>query len=215
MNRFAVIPTRNRHQELFKAVQDIADQVDLVIVIDNGSTPAVTTRDIPCGAIVIRDSEQPPNLSRLWNLGLDQARMLGDGSHKVAVLNDDTRVPAGWFDAVAEATDRIGAAAGCSSPWPPLRQELVKVRPDRDIMNRMTGWAFMLRNTTLRADERLRWWWGDTDLDWKARAAGGMVVIPGFTVENTLANTSTVGVLAEQAGRDRLTFQEIWGHVPW
>jgi hypothetical protein len=199
---------------------DIGDQVDMIYVIDNGSDPpiheAVWGVD-PMQVVVIRDSEQPPNLSRLWNLGLDQIAMTAAREHKVAVLNDDTRIPPGWFDAVAEAMDRTGAAAGCSSPWDGrLVQELLKTEPDSDLMNRMVGWAFILRGeTVLRADERLRWTWGDSKLDWDARRAGGMVVIPGYRVDNLYPDQSTTGVLAEQSGRDRATFQEIEGWNPW
>jgi hypothetical protein len=220
MTRFALIPTRNRHEDLVNTVIDISDQVDLVFIIDNGSEPPVHEYDLgvdPMQVVVIRDSEQPPNLSRLWNLGLDQIAMTSAPSHKVAILNDDTRIPPGWFDAVAEAMDRTGAAAGCSSPWEGrLTQELLKVTPDTDLMNRMVGWAFMLRGDAwVRADEKLRWWWGDTDMDWKARGLGGTVIIPTHRVDNLYPNASTTGVLAEQAGRDRGTFQEIWGWNPW
>ena len=218
--RFALIPTRNRHKELANTVTDIADQVDLIYVIDNGSDPPIHEARLPVDpmqVIVIRDSEQPPNLSRLWNLGLDQIAMAAEVEHKVAILNDDTRVPPGWFDAVEEAMDRTGAAAGCASPWEPhLAQEILKTGPDGDLANRMVGWAFMLRGESqLRVDERLRWWWGDTDLDWKARGAGGMVVVPSHRVDNLYPNASTTGVLAEQAGRDRATFAELWGWNPW
>jgi len=218
MNRFAVIPTHNRPEELRDVIWDISPQVDLVYVIDNGSSPPVQKDPFPnsSGWIILRDSEQPPNLSRLWNVGMDQVAMLAGGDHKVAILNDDVRVPEGWFAAVSEAMDRTGAAAGCSSPWPGLTQELFKTAPDTDLMNRMYGPAFMLRGEAhLRVDERLRWWWGDTDLDWKARNAGGLVVVPGLVVTNLHENQSTRGVLAEQAGRDRETFREIWGTLPW
>ncbi|RPJ20627.1 MAG: glycosyltransferase [Planctomycetaceae bacterium] len=219
LNRFALIPTRNRHQELIDVVHDIWRQVDRVYIIDNGSEPPVYFVKWPDESriVIIRDSEQPPNLSRLWNLGLDQIAMVADSEHKVAVLNDDARVPAGWFDAVAEAMDSTGAAAGCSSPWDGrLTQEILKTQPDTDIMNRMFGPAFIVRGESmLRADERLKWWWNDTDLDWKARSVGGMVVIPTHAVTNLYPNASTVGVNAEQAGRDRETFREAWGWNPW
>jgi len=220
--KFALIPTHNRHLDLTNTINDIRPQVNQIYVIDNGSEPPV--HELLCGdgynldnVVIIRDSEQPPNLSRLWNLGLDQISMVTGGQYKVAVLNDDTRIRPGWFDAVTEAMDRTGAVAGCSSPWDGrLTQELLKTQPDADLMNRMVGWAFVLRGEShLRFDERMRWWWSDTKMDWDARRAGGMVIIPSHRVDNLYPNASTTGVLAEQAGQDRLTFQRIEGWNPW
>jgi hypothetical protein len=80
----------------------------------------------------------------------------------------------------------------------------------------MCPWAFILRGEVgLRADEKFGWWWGDTDLDWQACAAGGVLLLPGPVPANTLANSTTVGALAEQAGRDGQYFTAKWGRRPW
>ena len=228
--RLAVVPTHNRPAELARLIAAIAPQCDHLVIIDNASDPPVPKFEIDewpagrsgqphsCWIKVVRDDEQPPNLSRLWNVGLNLAANLYRGlpAFDVAVLNDDAVPPPGWWDAVSGAMRANGAAAACSDPHGTLTSPLVKVQPDGDIMGRMCGWAFMLRGEAgLRVDERFRWWFGDTDLDWRARRTGGMVVVPGFAAGNTGANSSTVGVLAEQAGRDRETFTEVWGYAPW
>src|SRR5262245_59208494 len=131
------------------------------------------------------------------------------------MLCDDADVPPDWVRPLVTAMRERGAAAACTRPIPDY---LLKTQPDNDIWRRMPGHAFTLRGEVgLRADERLRWWWCDTDLDWKARAAGGMLVVPGPEVENTRPNDFTVNKpeLGEQAGRDGQTFQEIWGWRPW
>lgn len=224
VSRLAVIPSHNRPDELNRLLAALRDQCDIAIVIDNASTPPLKPKAPGSIVHLMYDDEQPPNLSRLWNVGLDEARRMveawdlldADGAYDVAVFNDDAVPPPGWWDAVSGAMRRYGAAAGCSDPHGLDWADRVKVDADPDIMTRMTGWAFMLRGELgLRADERYRWWWGDTDLDWRARRAGGMVVVPGFPVGNTLANSTTVGVLAEQAGRDRQTFIDVWGYAPW
>jgi hypothetical protein len=214
--RFAVIPTRDRPQELGECVTSLRDQGDHIIVVSNGADETLFPPDV----LVVNDDEQPPNLSRLWNHGMDMAAhhagVVESGRWEVGVFNDDTVTPAGWWDAVSTAMQLTGAAAGCSDPFGRLTAPQVKTVPDSDIYGRMTGWAFMLRGEAgLRADERLRWWFGDTDLDWAARAVGGMVMVPGFPVANSRANSTTVGVLAEQAGRDRETFTTIHGWAPW
>lgn len=221
--RWALILGHNRQTELWDVVYDIEPQVDKILIIDNASSPPITAQEGYFDKIFIfRDPAQPANLSRLWNQGLN---WIEDGIYvpkddlptwNVAILTDDVRIPSGWFDAVQDAMDRHGCVAGCSSPWPQFTQEIVKREPDHDIMNRMYGPAFILRGETgLRADESMHWWFNDTDLDWQARKAGGMVVVPGYSVTNLYPNASTVGELAEQAGRDRGTFAVKWGGAPW
>jgi len=222
VNRFALILAHNRPTELQDVIDDIKGQVDYILVIDNASEPPLhTLLDKPAETplVFLRDMTQPANLPRLWNIGFEQIRMIASDpmDWKIAVLTDDVRIPEGWFRAVGDAMDRTGAAAGCSSPWNGhLTQELLKRAPDADIVNRMFGPAFIIQGKVgLEADERLKWWWNDTDLDWQARAAGGMVVIPGYPVLNRYPNASTTGVNAEQAGRDRETFKQKYGWNPW
>lgn len=227
--RYAIILGHNRVDDLRETIQGIIGQVDRVWVHDNASSPPLYDLLKPefLEVIFLRDSEQPPNLSRYWNVSLNQVHMfhyayganvaMPAPAYKVAVLTDDLIIPDGWFDAVSEGMDRTGAAAGCTSGFKDrLTQHILKTHPDSDVANRLFGPAFILRgDANIRADERLRWWYGDTDVDWKARAAGGMVTMPGPYVHNKHPNESTVGVNAEQAGRDREMFKEIWGGVPW
>lgn len=219
--KFALILAHNRHEELNDTLRDILPQVDMVLVFDNASEPPIhdyIPKSLPKDKYwVVRDSTQPPNLARFWNICLDQIHMLASEPYFVAVLTDDVRIPEGWFDAVTEAMDKFGAAAGCSTPWENRYSEpILKTAPDNDIMNRMFGPAYILRGESgIRANENLHWWWNDTDMDWKARGAGGMVVIPTHTVTNLFPNASTVGVLAERAGIDRQEFAAFWGSNPW
>lgn len=224
--RYAVVATRDRPTELANVVTALHAQGVTVVVVDNGSNPRVeppvdySAGPPPNAPTVIVDDEQPPNLSRLWNVGLgevaEQARLRGLAEWDVAVVNDDAVIPAGWYDAVAAALRLSTAAAACSDPHGRLTAPLLKIVPDRDAFTRLCGWAFMLRGEqALRADEDLRWWFGDTGLDWAARRTGGMVIIPGYPVGNVHANSTTVGALAEQAGRDRATFAAKYGWAPW
>lgn len=209
----AVILTHNRPQLLAECVASIRPQVDVVLVVDNASDPPVPTGRY--GLMHVPD--QPPNLSRLWNLALDRLAEIAEPRY-VAFLCDDTTAPDGWFAAVTQAMTTTGAAAGCSNPWGHDHPPRVKTAPDNDIMGRMPGWAFVLDTTHhLRADEQLRWWWCDTDLDWQARKAGGMVMVGGYPVPNHRPGeyTNTVPGLGEQAGRDGEAFGAKWGQRPW
>lgn len=225
--RLAVIATHNRPAELARAIEALAPQCHLIIVIDNASDPPANP--MVSGSIIhmVRDGEQPPNLSRLWNLGLSEAERIAEkwdlldesGAYDVAIVNDDAIVPPGWFDAVAGAMRKAGAAAGSSEPFdehPPGYIFVHGPGPAPGVHNRLTGWAFVLRGEAgLRFDERFRWWCGDDDMSMQVRRAGGLVHVGGYQVPNTGANSSTVGVLAEQAAKDMQTFVDKWGVRPW
>ncbi len=226
--RYAVIATHNRPDELALAVAALAPQCDTIVIIDNASTPAVGIGvgliHPPTSMAVLRDEEQPPNLSRLWNVGLDwcaaHARDQGADTWDVAIVNDDAVPPPDWYGVVSRSMrDHEGAQAACSDPHGLIRPgETAMYRADAsaNIFTRLAGWAFILRGETgLRFDERFRWWCGDDDMSMQARRAGGLVHVGGYPVENTKANSSTVGVLAEQAAKDMQSYVDKWGCRPW
>jgi hypothetical protein len=215
--RYAIIPTRNRPTELAALVTELHAQNVHPVIVDNGSDPPASP---PAACTVIVDYEQPPNLARLWNVGLDHVAALaaeaGQTVWDVAVLNDDAEVSSGWFTACATAMRAGPAVVACSGPHGPVSAPILKTAPDRDVMTRMCPHAFVTRGEAgLRADESMRWWFFDTDLDHRARLSGGVLIIPGYPTVNRCANSSTVGVLAEQAGRDRETFAAKHGAAPW
>lgn len=223
--RYAVITAHNRPELLTQCIISLAHQVDRIIVIDNASDPPIKVeRQLHRNLVlVVHDPEQPPNLSRLWNRGLEMADHAAQyanayGKFDVAVFGDDVIVPHDWWERVSGAMRSSTAVMGATHGIMPIWQQLLKTEPDGDIMNRAPGWAWMLRGESgLRLDESLRWWFGDTDLDWRARQAGGTMIAPGEIAVNQRPNefTNTKPELMHQAGLDRLTFQEKWGWVPW
>lgn len=217
--QFAVIVTHNRAEHLARCVAAIAPQVDMVLVVDNASDPPAEVPASLTNVLVVQDGEQPPNLSRLWNLGLDtieKHKPAGWTTWDVAVLNDDAEPPAGWMTAVSTAMRELRAVAGCSVGSATSGVQLHGPASTPSVYTRLTGWAFVLRGEAhLRADERLRWWCGDDDLSAKARNSGGLVRVPGHLVPNACADQTTRGALAEQAATDMATFVEIWGQRPW
>lgn len=221
--RFAIILTHNRPVNLAVSANTIAHQANRVIIVDNASSPPVSSLDFPdIATIVLRDETQPPNLAALMNLGLDFAeQMAADLCHDrwdIAMLCDDVVVPDGWYEMVAGQIRLLDAIAGSTHQIQPVAAPLVKRGPDNDIHNRMQGSAFVLRGESkLRADEGMHWWWQDTDLDWQARQAGGMVIAPGPVAVNTKPNdfTNSKPELAARAGQDQAYFKQKWGWVPW
>ncbi len=229
--RYALIPTHNRPDELRRLVRQLDGQTDYIFIIDNASEPRVVDSELDelcqlgTTVMVFRDEQQPPNLYRLWNVGFNailenQSMVFGTKiPWDIAVLNDDTSIPDGWYDYVAAplAPRSTASAVACTDPYGILQSPLLKTQSgDGNINVRMCPWAFVVRGELdLRADQSFGWWWGDTDFDWQACRAGGVLLLPGYTTQNTLANSTTHGALAEQAGRDAQTFTLKWGFRPW
>lgn len=232
--RIAVVATHNRPVELARLLDAIAPQCDAVVVIDNASDPPVSLPErwlmhVPgrslsiCPVHLIRDEEQPPNLSRLWNVGIDKARTLvnplAGKPYDVAVLNDDAIPPPGWWDAVSGAMRIHNASAASADVFGALAPGQTRVwfaDAPMSVTTRLAGWAFMLPGEKgMRLDERFRWLAGDDDISYRARLADGLVHVGGYPVPNTGADTSTRGVLAEQGARDMQTFVDVHGKRPW
>lgn len=228
--RVAVIPTRDRHQMLADCVNSVIDQVDAVYIIDNGSRPPIDPEQWPphddgslrvMSAVVEMD---PPNISRLWNVGLE----LAEHSHgyagwnpwepfDVVVLNSDVIVPPGWVDALSAAMRATRAVLAYPDQCGGQEQILHTKAEPVDLRQRITGYAYLLRGEAgLRLDESMAWWYSDDSLDWEAREKGGALLVPGIPVQHLCPNGSTDArpELQEQAGRDRETFIAKHGKAP-
>ena len=225
MKLWAVVPSRDRRDMLFNLVaQLLVDDVE-VVVVDNGYDPPLD--ESPNPRVHIRRVDQtPPNLSYLWNYGLGWARAHHNfekqGDYVVAVLNDDLVLPERFVSQLAHAIELTGAAAaypdqhGVATYGTNNARIIHKIPGPISLFARMCGYAFALRGSAkITADETLKWWYGDDDIDWTARQCGGSVLVGGLKVEHLCPNQTTVGVLAEQAGRDRQTFIDKWGRAPW
>lgn len=228
---YAVIPTRDRHEMLADCIRSVVDQVDAVYVVDNGSDPPFDPDVWPTrggGAPKVfcaRVPMDPPNISRLWNIGLHLALLANQhaGGHPwepydVLVLNDDVVCPPTLVATLGTAMRDTRAVMAFPDQHGGREQVLHTVAGPVDLRQRITGYAFMLRGEgLLRADEDLAWWYGDDDLDWQAREAGGALLVPGVPVEHRDPNGSTDArpELQEQAARDRETFRRKWNRTPW
>lgn len=221
--RYAVILTHNRPVELRRAVEAVAPQCDHVLVVDNASDPPVEPwPHIPGNVQIAHHPLQPPNLAVLWNYALNMiaTQVLGpaNGRWDVALLCDDVEVPPGWYDRVSGTMRAYNAAAASAHKYHDIGQAVLKISPDNDFGSTLCGWAFILPGEKgLRADEGMRWWWLDTDVDWQARHADGMVLAPGPPAHNGQPNYWTVNKpeLSARAGEDREAFAQKWGGCPW
>lgn len=222
--RFAVVPT-NRRPCALQALDAIAPQVDQVIVIE--TVHSIAPDPVDCneirahapGVTIFVDDKPGMSISRWWNKGLGLAQFLAQRENlakwEVAVLNDDVIVPQGWFDVVAQGLREHEAVAACSGGL--LPGVILHTEPGPvNLMTRMQGFAFMLAGEwELRADESMPWWCSDDDLDWTARSLGGMVMVPGWSVEHLYPNGQMTPELNVQVGKDMETFVAKWGMRPW
>lgn len=220
--QYAVITTHNRQASCTNLVgQLVADDVE-VVVIDNASSPRFHS-DL---AYVIGNSNQPPNLSQLWNIGLHAVNFLHFGKHRlfsdyaVTVFNDDISIPEGYTERMATALELYDVDIAFPDQFGIGTDVVNRSAPGTclDLMRRVTGYAFTLRGSAqLYADESLRWWYGDDDLEMQARARRGTVLVGGVTVEHSDANGNHIRrpELQEQACLDRATFVEKHGFQPW
>jgi hypothetical protein len=219
--RYAIVLTHNRPELLAQCIEAIGPQVDMTFVVDNASEPPAVSQPGSPPAIFIRDMEQPPNLSRLWNVGMRAVNTYAGFSEErtwdIAYLCDDAIVAPDWFKTVATAIRDHRCLAGSTHCAIPVSHPIVKHAADHDVWNRMCPWAFIVAGEVgILADEDLKWWWGDTHMDFTARLGGGMVVAPGPVVPNLRMNeyTGTRPELMAQSGKDGETFAAKWGR-PW
>lgn len=226
-----MIPTRDRPGMLADCIASVIDQVDAVYVVDNGSDPPFDPDAWPAregGAPKVfcaRVPMDPPNISRLWNIGLHLALLAHEYAggqpwepYDVLVLNDDVVCPPSLVATLSTAMRATRAVMAFPDQHGGREQILHTEAGPVPLTERITGFAFLLRGEAgLRADESLAWWYGDDDLDWRAREVGGSLLVSGVPVEHRDPNgfTDARPELREQAARDRETFRTKWGRTPW
>jgi hypothetical protein len=220
--RFAVIPTRDRHELLRDCVTSLLDQIDAVFVIDNLSDPPIDPIDLSDATWVgaLRCDLDPPNIQRLWNIGLQMAEQAAAGAAEwdVVVLNSDVVCPPLFVSTLSREMRSTSAVLAYPDQSGAFPQPLLHTTPGPvDLRTRITGYAYMLRGEAgMTLDDQFGWWYGDDDLDWRCREAGGSLLVPGIPVEHRLPNESMARDprLPEQAGIDRTTFIAKWGRAP-
>lgn len=225
----AVITTHNRPDDLRDCVSAIVDQVHSTMIIDNASNPPVSIRAFSGMEVdtVIRDEEQPPNLSRLWNEGLEWSRgWAAEHRHTrwdTLILNDDFIAGPHFVERLQNAlrADRCVVASpyAYSNTVGPERVDVYETAGTlANLGTRMAGFAFLLRGESgTRADESIKWLYGDDDVAQQACATGGRAVVHGLSWAHRHPDGSTLTnpLLAEQGGHDRATFVAKWGFQPW
>lgn len=215
---YAIIPTHDRLHMLADAVHSIIDQVDFVFIMNNNKEetlhlagPKIRTFDVPT---VI------PNIQEFWNIGIYLAKSTAFSrnypEYDVVILNDDVRCPPNLVETLSSEMRKTSAVLAYPDQFCE-RTELHTVPEPIDLTARITGYAYMLRGESgIRLDEEFVWWYGDDDLDWRAREMGGSLMVAGCKVEHRAPNVQTNSrpELLAQTAVDRQTFINKWGVAP-
>ncbi len=164
---FLTIPTRGDDPgALADLVRESGVAGDRIIIVR--TDPRVTTPD----NVRVIDDFADINIHRWWNAGIQYAQALGASS--VAVLNDDVRIASGSLDQLHAALHETGATI--ATPGKRLAIHKRSMHPDRFLVGSI--WVINPLHG-LRPSEDFRWFYGDDDLDIRARVKfSGIVTVP-------------------------------------
>jgi len=180
---FLTVPTAGNRTELLNSlIEDCGLPPSRIVIV--ATKPNL---EFPSGVLVVEDLG-PPNIQRWWALGIAAAE--DRGATAVAVLNDDVRISKETLPALHEAMQATGAAIACPSR-PGIRDGLHR-RPLIPYEPRIWGSIWVLDLATdLRPDSRYQWWYGDNDLDIRARKDHGGVVLASVDYEHVHPTEAT------------------------
>jgi glycosyltransferase involved in cell wall biosynthesis len=214
-----VVPTKNRPRYLADCVRSLDGQAHSIMIVDNGSRPRLLPfPDMLSDLWIIPHDEYPPNISRLWNLGIDQAARVAEvrgwDVWNVLVVNDDIVAPLELVDTLSAAMRATSAVCAYPDQFDVGRRILHTEAHPVLTAERICGYCFMLRGeASVRADEDFVWWFGDDTIDWVSRQRGGSLLVPGVKVEHRAPDIQTRAdpVLSEQTNADHKTWIAKWG----
>lgn len=188
-----------------------------VVIVANGENPP-TQEEIPSATVI-----QYPTLEycmpNWWNMGLDYVQDIAGPVHNVFIFNADTYADYSTVTVLGTVLRDKDLAAVGPDRFNTLPRGFVlqndRLEPEYNQAYRMTGYAFVLRGELgLRADPKFRHWYLDDDLEWQARANGGVGMVGGLTVGHPPAGNPLSPTLQQWAAEDREKFKVKWGNYP-
>lgn len=216
---YAVVPSLGR-ECLDGCLASLVPQVDVVFLVR--TSEEFTVPDIGGGRVVaIDDTDPPKNIQRWWNRGITAAAAYARASEQeewsVLVVNDDVVACPQLVGTLDTAMRKTTAVLSYPDNFTGDRLVMNTAPGAVDLTTRISGWCFMLRGeAALFADEQFAWFYGDDDIDWRARQSGGALMVPGCTVVHLYPGglTNASAELTAQTHLDRNLFLAKWNGVP-
>lgn len=209
---FMTVPTAGSRPQLLEAlIRDCGLPMEHIVIV--ATKPDVRSLvSFPEGVVIVDDFESPPNIQRWWNAGIEEA--VRRGANAVAVVNDDIRLAPTTLSLLRDALSETGAAI--ASPSRPEFRDGLHRRPLVPYEPRLWGSLWVLRvDSGLRPDPRYVWWYGDNDLDIRARRSHGGVVLRDVEYEHLHPSegTSSNSALVAQTDLDAQTFEQQYARL--
>ena len=213
---YVVMAGKNRHEMTANLLVQLQQQnPNGIALFDNGSDPPYPDA-VPAAGW---------SLHRMWNEGLQlaeqTARQAGAKHWNVLVINNDVSVPPDFLQrleaGLRDHPDHWIAYPDYHGGIPAGVAAITQGDQDGDGRS-LSGWAFMLAGESgLRFDEQFAWWYGDSDIQRQAEAAGKHVVaVGGCHCEHLDPMRSTIEdpVRLAQAEEDEAKFAAKWNLDP-
>lgn len=174
----AAIPTLGHSDLLYPLVQCLAADptVDAVRVYDNGiESPSLRAQIEQVPGVEIIDCPGH-GLYAMWNNMICWGR---DIKANVSILNDDISMAEGTLGKMAKALRSEDRYWICGTNYQELEgDEVIEVPVGTPRNGGISGWAFMVRAEVCPLiDEGFKVWYGDDDLFWKIKEAGGRACV--------------------------------------
>jgi hypothetical protein len=204
---FMTVPTAGkRHELLANLIRDSGLSPENIVLV--ATRPDL---DLPGGTVIVEDLG-PINIQRWWLRGIEECA--ARGATAVAVCNDDLELGPATLEQLHAALVQTGAAI--ASPSRPPRRDGLHKGHLIPYSPRIWGCLWMVDVASgLRPDPRYVWWYGDNDLDIRARRDySGIVTVPvEFSHRHPGEGTGASEFLTEQTRRDTMTFQGDYARI--
>jgi len=184
-------------------IANIKPQVDAILTIAHGPE-AKKYAQSPLRSY----TESLPDLSVMWNIGLDWAEKFAKGRpYYVAGLNDDALVADDWYQQMVTAIE-TNNTTGASTPRAPGKARSI------------FGGAWVIKGGEgIRMSGVAKWWYTDDEIQKLCQAVNGFTIVPNVYAVNRLANESTRASKELQAinSKDWPAFKARYGNpeAPW
>jgi hypothetical protein len=194
-----VVPTLgDRDKTLIPLLQQA--EMDSIVIFTNPS-PEVDVdhyyREVDTVKTVLREPVAV-NIQLWWNIGIDYA--VKHGANSIVICNDDVRAARG---ALLELSFHANSSMRTVLAWPEnAGHASIRCSP-------ITGYCFALDPACLHPDSSFKWYWGEHDLEFRARQTYGddaVTAVSGLDIEHLRYDCSYARAVSHLVDQDRELF---------